>query len=187
MEQTEARITEVEEQIRQLLPEWTLTPQVEALQALKGVALVVAVNFVCEVGDIHRFEHPRQLMAFLGLVPGEYSSGGTRRARGITGVGNSHLRSILFEAAWNYTRMPKVGQYQLVHRNEALPQNARDLAWKAQVRLTSRYRYLMARGKRSTVAITAVARELVGFMWAIATDVTPAPLGPGVSNHPTTS
>jgi transposase len=179
LEQAEARIAEVEAQILQLLPEWALTPQVEALQALRGVALVVAVNFVCEVGDIHRFKHPRQLMAFLGLVPGEHSSGSTRRARGITRVGNSHLRSILFEAAWNYSRFPKVGQYQLTHRNESLPQTARDLAWKAQVRLTARYRYLMARGKRSSVAITAVARELVGFMWAIATEVAPAPFVPG--------
>ncbi len=176
LEQVEARITEIEQLIQELLPHWSLGCQVEALQALRGVALVVAVNFVCEIGDIHRFERPRQLMAFLGLVPGEHSSGGSHRPRGITKVGNTHLRSVLFEAAWNYTKTPKVGQYQLQHRNDALPQRARDIAWKAQVRLTKRYRYLTARGKRSTVAITAVARELVGFMWAIAIEVTPIPI-----------
>ena len=175
LEQAEARLAEVDAQIVELLPQWSLAPQVRALQALRGVAMVIAVTFICEIGDVHRFAEPRQLMAFLGLVPGEHSSGGKRRPRGITKIGNTNLRSLLFEAAWNYTRTPKVGQYQLVHRDESLPQRARDIAWKAQVRLSKRYRALVARGKRSTVAIAAIARELVGFMWAIVIEIAPTP------------
>ncbi len=173
-EQIEARMSELEEQIRLLLPSWSLGPQVDALQALRGVALTVAASFVAEVGDIHRFQHPRQLMAFLGLVPGEYSSGGRIRGHGITKVGNRHLRSLLYEAAWNYTKKPKVGQYMRAHRPPDLPQTAIDIAWKAQVRLHRRYRSLTLRGKKGTVAVTAVARELVGFMWAISTATAPS-------------
>jgi transposase len=175
LEQIESRMAELEQQIQLLLPDWSLAPQVIALQALKGVALTIAVSFVCEVGDIRRFDHPRQLMAYLGLVPGEHSSGGKVRTRGITKVGNRHLRSLLFEAAWNYTRTPKVGQYMRQHRPAETPQSAIDIAWKAQVRLHRRYKALVARGKRGTVAITAVARELVGFMWAISIEAAPAP------------
>ena len=174
-EQIESRMVELEQQIRLLLPDWSLAPQVIALQALKGVALTIAVSFVCEVGDIRRFDHPRQLMAYLGLVPGEHSSGGKVRTRGITKVGNRHLRSLLFEAAWNYTRTPKVGQYMRQHRPAETPQSAIDIAWKAQVRLHRRYKALVARRKRGTVAITAVARELVGFMWAISIEAAPDP------------
>jgi len=175
LEQIESRMAELEEQIRLLLPDWSLAPQVVALQALRGVALTIAVSFVCEVGDIRRFSHPRQLMAYLGLVPGEHSSGGKLRGRGITKVGNRHLRSLLFEAAWNYTRTPKVGQYMRKHRPAEVPQSAIDIAWKAQVRLHRRYKALIARRKKGTVATTAVARELVGFMWAIAIAAAPAP------------
>ena len=174
-EQIESRMVELEQQIRLLLPDWSLAPQVIALQALKGVALTIAVSFVCEVGDIRRFDHPRQLMAYLGLVPGEHSSGGKVRTRGITKVGNRHLRSLLFEAAWNYTRTPKVGQYMRQHRPAETPQSAIDIAWKAQVRLHRHYKALVARRKRGTVAITAVARELVGFMWAISIEAAPDP------------
>ena len=177
LEQIESRMVEVDEQIRLLLPGWSLAPQVVALQALKGVALTIAVSFVCEIGDVRRFHHPRQLMAYLGLVPGEHSSGGKTRGRGITKVGNQHLRSLLFEAAWSYTRTPKVGQYMLKHRPTGVPQSAIDIGWKAQVRLHRRYKTLIARQKRGTVAITAIARELVGFMWAIAIAAAPDTAG----------
>ena len=112
-------------------------------------------------------------MAYLGLVPGERSSGCKIRGRGITKVGNAHLRSLLFEAAWNYHKTPKIGQYMRKHRPEGIPQSAIDIGWKAQVRLHRRYKTLTSRGKRSVVATTAVARELVGFMWAIATETKP--------------
>jgi len=105
-------------------------------------------------------------MAFLGLVPGEYSSGSKVRPRGITKTGNTALRTLLYEAAWSYRTRPKVGAWMLTYRPD-VPQIAKDIAWKAQLRLCKRYKKLVSRGKKSQVAITAVARELVGFMWAI--------------------
>jgi transposase len=168
MEQALARRTELEEQIRQLLPEWSLAGLVDALQSLRGVALVIAVSVVAEVGDLTRFEGPKQLMAFLGLVPGEHSSGSKIRPRGITKTGNISVRRLLYEAAWSYRQTPKVGAYKRQHMPKIIPQAAHDIAWKAQQRLCKRYRKLLGRGKKPQVAITAVARELLGFMWAIA-------------------
>jgi transposase len=175
MEQAEGRRQQLEEQIALLLPSWSLAPVVNALQALRGVAPVIAVSIVAEVGDFSRFESPRSLMAYLGLVPGEHSSGATIRSRGITKQGNSVLRALLFEAAWGYRFVAKVSVAMKARRPEGIPQQAIDIAWKAQVRLCARYRKLLANGKKSQVAITAVARELLGFVWAIAREVEPAP------------
>jgi transposase len=144
-----------------------LAPIVKAIQALKGVGEIIATTLVAEIGDFSRFSSPRHLMAWLGLVPGEYSSGGSVRQRGITKAGNSAARSLLFEAAWSYRTTPKVGQWQMVHRPE-VAQEFKDIAWKAQLRLHGRYKKLVGRGKRSNVAVTAIARELVGFIWDIA-------------------
>jgi len=168
MEQAVSRKRDLDEQICGLLPNWSLGPLVEALQSLRGVAVTIAVSVVAEVGDMTRFQNPKQLMALIGLTPGEYSSGKKTRTRGITKAGNSAIRSLLYEAAWSYRQAPKVGAYLLEHRPKDLPQEAKDIAWKAQLRLHKRYRKLVARGKKSQVAITAVARELVGFMWSIA-------------------
>lgn len=168
MQQALARRSEVEDQIRELLPEWSLAGLVDALQSLHGVALIIAVSIVAEVGDLKRFENPKQLMSFLGLVPGEHSSGNKVRPRGITKMGNIGVRRLLYEAAWSYRQTPKVGAYKRNHMPKDIPQVAKDIAWKAQQRLCKRYRKLVARGKKSQVAITAVARELLGFMWAIA-------------------
>ena len=167
VEQAEARKMQLETQIAQICPAWTLAPLVTALQALKGVGLVIAATLAAEIGDFARFPNPRHLMAWLGLVPGEHSSGGTVRQRGITKAGNTAARSLLFEAAWSYRTRPKIGQWQLSHRPE-LPQEFKDIAWKAQLRRHDRYRKLVARGKRSNVAITAIARELIGFIRDIA-------------------
>lgn len=169
-EQAESRRTELDEQIRDLLPKWSLAPVVEALMALKGVGLVIAVALIAEIGDITRFANPRQLMAYLGLVPGEHSSGKTRRPGGITKEGNRVLRALLFEAAWCYRTPPKVGSWMWV-RMPKIGQAIKDIAWKAQVRLNGRYRQLLGRGKKTQVAVTAVARELIGFIWAIAMQV----------------
>lgn len=168
LEQAESRQAELEQQIREVIPIWSLFPLVTALQALRGVALIVAVTVVAEIGDLSRFENPKQLMAYIGLVPGEYSSGAKTRPRGITKAGNGCVRRVLFEAAWNYRHPAKVGAYKLSHMPAEIPQAAKDIAWKAQLRLCKRYRSLLARGKKSQVAITAVARELLGFVWAIA-------------------
>jgi transposase len=171
LEQAETRREQLEEQIAQLLPSWSMAPVVSALQALRGVAPIIAVSIVAEIGDASRFDSPRKLMAYLGLIPGEYSSGSSIRTRGITKQGNSVLRALLFEAAWAYRFMAKVSVAMKARRPDDIPQCALDIAWKAQVRLCGRYRRLLAKGKKSQVAITAVARELLGFVWAIATAV----------------
>lgn len=166
LEHDETRKSELELQVRDVLAESPWAKQIQALQALKGVGPVVAATIVAEVGDFSRFAHPRQLVAYFGLAPGEHSSGSTVRPRGITKAGSSLARTVLCEAAWNYRTTPKVGQWM----NERCPpvsQDIKALAWKAQLRLHKTYRRLTARGKRSVVATAAVARELLGFVWAI--------------------
>ncbi len=170
----ERRLLRVETQIVSLLPEWDLHPIVDALQAMRGIALINAVVLVAEVGDFTRFANPRQLMAYFGLVPGEQSSGETVRRGGITKTGNSHARRALVEGAWAYRMKPRVGRHK-VDRIEALPKAVRDIGWNAQVRLCARYRRLTARGKTATVVNVAIAREMVGFIWAIACMVQSAP------------
>ncbi|EOV3997190.1 IS110 family transposase, partial [Escherichia coli] len=168
LEQIEDRILQLDQEISRLLPEWSLCNLVCQLQALKGVGQLTAITLVAELGDFSRFSSPKQLMAFLGLVPGEYSSGNSIRPRGITKVGNSELRRLLYEAAWSYRTPAKVGAWLIYYRPDSVTEYSKDIAWKAQQRLCSRYRSLTAKGKKSQVAITAVARELTGFMWDIA-------------------
>jgi transposase len=164
------RTTRIKEQIQQVAMEWRWAPTVKALQALRGVSLLTAVITVAEIGDFTRFQNPKELMAYLGLVPSEHSSGGKTRRGGITKTGNSHARRICVESAWAYRYQARVTQL-LLKRQEDLPQNIRKIAWKAQVRLCARYRRLRARGKPVQVVIVAIARELVAFMWAIACQV----------------
>lgn len=171
----ERRLLRVEAQISRLLPEWSLHPVVDALQAMRGIALINAVVLVAEVGDFTRFANPRQLMAYFGLVPGEQSSGETIRRGGITKTGNSHARRALVEGAWAYRMKPRVGRHK-VDRIEALPKAVRDIGWDAQVRLCTRYRRLTARGKTANVVNVAIAREMVGFIWAIACTIQSAPV-----------
>jgi transposase len=161
------RVDRLERVIEEFIPNWSLAPIVRALQTLRGVDLIVAVTFATEVGDVQRFESPRQLMGYLGLVPGERSTGDTVRRLGITKAGNGRVRHMLIESAWTYRHPPRVGAKKLYRMAEA-PSLVREIAWKAQTRLTARYRMLIARGKKTTVVCTAIARELVGFMWAIA-------------------
>ena len=173
--QAVTRRAELDQQLRGILPTWSMAPLVEALQALRGVAFVIAVSVVAEVGDMGRFKSARHLMAFLGLVPAERSSGSVLRPRGITKTGNTVVRSHLLEAAWCYRLRAKIG-VRLTRRNGSLPEIAKEIAWKAQVRLCGRYRRLSARGKKSQVVATAIARELVGFIWAIGQEFKPSPL-----------
>jgi transposase len=172
MDQAIDRKEFIDRQIAELVREWSLGPVVEALQALRGVALAVAAGVVAEVGDMRRFDNPRQLMAYLGLVPGERSSGQTCRRTSITKAGSTVARRLIVEAAWAYRMPAKIGQ-AMQRRQEALPTSVRDIAWKAQVRLCTRYRRMLARRKKAPVVITAIARELVGFIWAIACQVEP--------------
>jgi Transposase and inactivated derivatives len=170
----EARVERLTRQIEDLLPHWSMAPVVEAVQAMRGVAFIVAVTVVAEVGDFARFDNPRQLMAYLGLVPSEHSSGATVRRGGITKAGNALARRALIEGAWTYRMQARVSR-KLHDRLEDLPQAIRDIAWKAQVRLCARFRRLAATGKARVVVTTAIAREMVGFLWAIARQVQVAP------------
>jgi transposase len=169
----EERLGRLERTIEEFVPSWKLAPIIEALQALRGVDLVVAVTFVLEIGGIRRFESARQLMGYLGLVPEERSTGETIRRGSITKMGNARLRQLLVESAWTYRFPPRVGAKKLQKLERASPK-VRQIAWKAQVRLSARYRAFAARGKKLTVACTAIARGLAGFMWAVAREVTPA-------------
>lgn len=170
----EDRRDQLEARIAAVLPAWSMAPVVEALRAVRGLDLVSSVVFSAAVGDLGRFASPRQLMAYLGLVPSEHSSGARVRRGGITRAGNGEARRMLVEAAWSYRYPPRVstGKAETVARQ---PKPVRDIAWKAQVRLCGRYRKLAANGKKPTVAVTAIARELCGFVWAIGRAVAPAP------------
>ena len=165
VEAAEERRAGLTRQIEAVAASWSLAPLLKAEQALRGVALLNAVTVLAEIGDPGRFDHPRQLMAHVGLVPCERSSGEEVARGGITKAGSRLARRALIEAAWTY-RFPARRTRELLARQAGLPQAVRDIAWKAQVRLCSRYRTLIARGKPSVVATTAVARELVGFIWA---------------------
>jgi transposase len=160
------RLQRIEAAITELVPTWSLAPVVEALQALRGVRLISAATLMVELGDLRRFENPRQLMGYLGLVPGERSTGASVRRLGITKAGNGRVRRTLIESAWSYRHLPRTSKLKhYVH--ERVSPAVRDIAMKAQMRLCARYRSLAARGKKLTVAITAIARELEGFIWAI--------------------
>jgi transposase len=142
---------------------------IEALQALRGVAQTTAATVVCELGSLSRFESPRQLMGYSGLVPREYSSGNRTQRGAITKSGNAHLRRVLVESVWAYRHRPNV-QGRVLRRQKALAltDEVREIAWKAQQRLYKKFVALTARGKTSGQAMTALARELLGFLWAIA-------------------
>ena len=164
------RIVRLETELRDALPRWRLAPVVDGLQALRGVQWLVAITVIAELGDLTRFDTPRQLGAFVGLIPSEYSSGSSRRQGGITKAGNGRARRALIEAAWAYRHPAKVSAH-IQTRIDRLPKTLQDLGWKAQVRLCKRYRRLTTRGKHPNVVVTAIARELIAFMWAIAKEV----------------
>ena len=166
------RLQRVDAAIVEFLPGWSLAPIVDALQALRGVRLVTAATIMVEVGDLRRFDTPRQLMSYLGLVPGERSTGDSVRRLGITKAGNGRVRRVLIESAWSYRHVPRTSKLKhYVH--ERVSPAVRDIALKAQARLCARYRALSGRGKKLTVAITAIARELAGFVWAIGKEMQP--------------
>lgn len=160
------RVERLSDQIRILVPEWHMAPVVQAMQACRGVSFITAATFVAELGDLQRFRSPRMLMSYLGLTPTEHSSGDHMRRGAISKAGNNHVRRVLVEAAWSY-RFPARQSRYLLQRQHGLSEDVRQIAWKAQVRLCTRYRRLCARGKRVQTVVTAVARELVGFLWAI--------------------
>jgi len=146
---------------------WRFEPVVAALRALRGVDTVCAIGLVTEIGDISRFGTARQLMAYLGLVPSEHSSGNSVRRGSITKTGNAHARRLLTEAAWSYRFPARISQ-QLRQRSSDLPEPLRNHAWKAQQRLCGRFARLSSRGVQVNKVCVAVARELAGFVWSIA-------------------
>ena len=164
------RLARIETELQEKAKGWRFYPVVEALQALRGVQFTVALSTVAELGDLSRFDSPRQLMSYLGLTPSEYSTGNTRRLGGITKAGNAHARRTIIEGAWAYRYNAKVSR-QIQQRQETLSQAIRDIAWKAQVRLCKRYRRLVAKGKNPNIVVVAIARKLAAFMWAIAQQV----------------
>ena len=162
-----ARVVRLTQRMAERAAAWEKAPLVTALQALRGIETVSAVTLVAEIGDFRRFASPSELMSFVGLVPSEHSSGGSRRQGRITRTGNGHVRRILIEAAWHYRRQPRMSK-AIRERNDRVSGPVRVIAWKAQQRLHKRLFRLTERGKPATQAATAVARELVGFVWAIA-------------------
>jgi transposase len=161
------RIKELTRQVEELAEVTPLAPLVKALQALRGFRVVTAVTVAAEIGDFCRFATARQLMAFVGLVPSEHSTGARRRQGGITRTGNKHVRWILTEAAWNYQFPPRASQ-AIAQRRAAVSPEVRAIAERAEQRLSKRFRQLLSKGKSRNKVVTAIARELLGFIWAIA-------------------
>jgi transposase len=164
--QAAERIARLEQAICAAVPDWSLAEVVTALMAMRGIDLVAATTFLAEIGDLSRFQTPRELMAYLGLVPSEDSTGNTIKRGPITKTGNRRARRILVECSWSYQHPPRVGKKKQ-DRVAAAPRAVREIAWKAQCRLCARYRALIRKGKLKNVAVTAVAREFAAFIWAI--------------------
>jgi transposase len=173
MRQAQERLLRVEEAIRGAVGEWSLNAVVTALMAMRGIDVTAAATLLAEIGDLSRFRTAHELMGYLGLVPSEESTGDTVWRGSITKAGNTRARRMLVECSWSYQHPPRVGAHKQ-HKVDAAPPAVREIAWKAQCRLYKRYRALIRRGKLKTVAITAVARELAGFIWAINREITTA-------------
>jgi transposase len=167
LEATMLRLASLDRQIDEVAEQEPYRAIVGRLRCLRGIDTLSALALIAEICDFDRFAHPKELMAFLGLVPREHSSGGKQRRGSITKTGNSHARRILVEAAWHYRHAPARGP-RLQKRQKDQPLKVVEHATKAQMRLHRRYVRLIARGKASQLAVTAVARELCGFLWAIA-------------------
>ncbi len=167
VDQAEERVARLDQAIEVAIPDWHFAPVVDALRGLRGVNTTIASTVVAEIGDMTRFDNPRQLMAWLGLVPSEHSSGNTIRRGRLTKTGNALARTMLVEAGWSYRHPPKEG-HPYLKRAAHLPQEIKKFGWKAQTRLCKRYRDLSRTGKPQPRVLAAIARELAGFIWDIA-------------------
>ena len=177
MRQAQERLQRLEQAIADAVPEWSLAELVTALRAMRGIDLISAATLLAEIGDLSRFRTPSELMAYLGLVPSEDSTGDTIKRGPITKAGNRRARRMLLECSWSYQHPPRVGSAKQP-KVDAAPPAVREIAWKAQCRLYRRYRALIRKNKLKTVAIVAVARELAGFIWAVARAATTARAAP---------
>ena len=173
VEEATARVTRLTVQLEAAVSSWVLAPHVQALQSLRGVSLVVASTVMAEIGSLTRFAHPQELMAFIGVVPSEDTTGDRVRRGPITKTGNGHVRRVLIEASWAYRHPPR-RSYALRRREQTQSDQVKAIAWRAQLRLCGRYQRLVARGKVKQQVVTAVARELIAFMWEIDRAVAPA-------------
>lgn len=167
VEEAAARVERLDGQIAVQCESWSMAPVVRALTAHRGVSLLTAATVVAEIGDMTRFDNPRHLMAFLGLVPSLHQTGSRCQTGRITKAGNGHVRRVLVESAWAY-RYPARRTQHLRRRLAGQPEPVQDLSWRGQVRLCGRYRTLLQRGKQRNKVTTAIARELVGFLWETA-------------------
>jgi len=167
VEEATARVDRLDGQVRELVADWSQAPLVKALTAHRGVSILTAATVVAEIGDLTRFGKAREVMGFVGLVPSLDASGQRHRTGAITKTGNGHVRRVLTEAAWAF-RHPARRTAHLRRRLEGQSQAVQDLAWKTQVRLCGKYRRMVGRGKQYNKVITAIARELMGFLWATA-------------------
>lgn len=173
IKRVERLVNELEHQVKQ----WRYYPVVKAIQAMRGVRLLVAVGTIAELGDLRRFDHPRKLMAYLGLVPSESSSGDSRRLGKITKCGNGRARRLLIEGAQTYKYKANIST-ELQKRQEGLSKEIVDIAWQAQLRLCRRYQRLMQKGKHRNVVVTAIAREMIAYIWSISREVVITPIEP---------
>lgn len=174
-----ARLKRLDNELEHHVRQWRYYPVVKAIQAMRGVRLLVATGVVAELGDLTRFDHPRKLMSYLGLVPSEHSSGGKRRLGAITKCGNSRARRLLVEGAHAY-RYPANVSTDIQKRHEGLPRVITNIAWQAQLRLCRRYQRLIRQGKHYNVAVTAIVREMIAYIWAIAKEIVLTPVNPGL-------
>src|SRR3974390_3891323 len=181
--QESERMERLEDAIREVVPEWSLAEVVAVLQAMRGIDLIAAVGVLAEIGDLSRFQNPRELMGYLGLVPSESSTGDKVKRGGITKAGNGRARCILVEAAWSYRHPPRVSRDKQP-KVAAAPKRVRGIAWKAQTRLCGRFRSLIRKGKPPTIVATAIARELAAFIWAINREVMVPEEGLEIRNAP---
>ena len=164
------RLKRLDNELTHQVKAWRYYPVVKAIQAMRGVRLLVATGVIAELGDLTRFDHPRKLMSYLGLVPSEHSSGGKRRLGAITKCGNSRARRLLVEGAHSYKHNANISK-EMQLRQEGLPKEIINMAWQAQLRLCRRYNRLMQKGKHRNVVVTAVAREMIAYIWAISREV----------------
>ena len=171
------RLERLDNELAHQVRSWRYYPVIKAIQAMRGVQLRVAVGIIAELGDLSRFDHPRKLMAYLGLVPSENSSGRRQQKGPITKCGNGRARRLLVEGAHSY-RYPAKQSIEIQKRQEGLPKEIVDIAWEAQLRLCRRYARLMNRGKHRSVVVTAIAREMIAYIWAISKETVLTPVNP---------
>lgn len=171
------RVKRLDNELHHQVRNWRFYPVVKAIQALRGVRMLVAVGTIAELGDLRRFDHPRKLMAYLGLVPSQHTTSDKRRMGKITRCGNGRARRLLIEGAQSYKHKANIST-ELQKRQEGLSKEIVDIAWQAQLRLCRRYQRLMHKGKHRNLVVTAIAREMIAYIWAISREVVISPVNP---------